>query len=74
MCKFIGTIPLEQLQYAEVLSWDNIQTPLPKNTWNTEGKTRLNACNRNWLEDLAKEISEALCLALLKYGYYQRPP
>jgi hypothetical protein len=33
-CKFLGSIPSDQLQYAEVLSWNtSIQTPLPKHTW-----------------------------------------
>jgi len=45
---------------------DHIQTPLPKQTWEvhiipiwiTEGKNCINACNKNWLKDLAKENSE----------------
>jgi hypothetical protein len=44
-----------------------IQTPLPNTLekcislplWNTEGRDCLNACNKNWLKDLAKEIPEA---------------
>jgi hypothetical protein len=27
--------------------------------WNTEGRNCLNACNKKWLKDLAKEILEA---------------
>jgi hypothetical protein len=27
--------------------------------WNTEGRNCLNACNKKWLKDLAKEIPEA---------------
>ena len=33
LCKFLGSIPSDQLQYAEVPFWNNIQTPLPKHTW-----------------------------------------
>jgi hypothetical protein len=33
ICKFLGSIPSDQLQYAEVPFWNNIQTPLPKHTW-----------------------------------------
>ena len=28
-------------------------------TWNIEGRHCLNACNQNWLKELAKEIPEA---------------
>ena len=67
LCKFLGSRPSDQLQYAEVPFWNNIQTPLPKHTWevhiiaiwNTEGRNCLNACNENWLKELAKEIPEA---------------
>ena len=67
ICKLLGSIPSHQLQYAEVPFWNNIQTSLPKNTWevhiiaiwNTEGRNYLNACNKKWLKDLAKEIPEA---------------
>ena len=67
ICIFLGTIPSDQLLYAELPFWNNIQTPLPKHTWevhivatwNTEGRNCLKyACNKNWLKDLAKEISE----------------
>jgi hypothetical protein len=27
--------------------------------WNTEGRNCLNACNKNWLKEPAKEVSEA---------------
>jgi hypothetical protein len=27
--------------------------------WNTEGRSCLNACNKNWLKELSKEIPEA---------------
>jgi hypothetical protein len=27
--------------------------------WNTEGSNCLNACNKNWLKELVKEIPEA---------------
>jgi hypothetical protein len=55
------------LQYAEIPFWKNIQTPLPKQTckmhiiaiWSTKGRYCLNACNKNWLKELAKEISDA---------------
>jgi len=33
MCKFLGNIPSNQLQYAKVLFWNNIQIPLSKRTW-----------------------------------------
>ena len=67
ICKFLGTIPSDQLLYAELPFWNNIQTPLPKHTWevhivatwNTEGRNCLKyACNKNWLKDLAIEIFE----------------
>jgi hypothetical protein len=67
MCKFLGSIPSKQFQYADVLCWNNVQTPIPKHTWdmqiitiwNTKGRKCLNACNKNWLKELAKEIPEA---------------
>ena len=51
MCKCLGVIPSDQLQYAEVPFWNNIQTPLPKHTWkvhiiaiwNTKGRNCLSA-------------------------------
>jgi hypothetical protein len=33
MCKFFGTIPSNQLQYAKVPFWNNIQIPLSKHPW-----------------------------------------
>jgi hypothetical protein len=67
MCKFLGTIPLDQLQYAKVPFWDNIQIPLSKHSWelqiiaiwSTKGRVCLNAHNKDWLKELAKEIPEA---------------
>jgi len=67
MCKFLGTIPSDQLQYAKVPFWDNIQIPLSKHTWelkiiaiwHTKGRVCLNAHNKDWLKELAKEIPEA---------------
>ena len=67
ICKFLGTIPSDQLQYAKVPFWYNIQIPLSKHswglqiiaTWNTKGRVCLNAHNKDWLKELAKEISEA---------------
>ena len=46
LCKFLGSIPSDQLQIAEVPFWNNKQTPIPKHTrdmhiiaiWNTEGR------------------------------------
>jgi len=35
-CKLLGSIPSHQLQYAEVPFWNNIQTPLPKHTWDMQ--------------------------------------
>jgi hypothetical protein len=66
MCKNFGTIPLNQLQYAKVPFWNNIQTPLSKYSWglqvialwNTNGRVCLNAHNKDWLKDIAKEIPE----------------
>ena len=67
LCKFLDSIPSDQLQYAKVPFWNNIRTPLPKHTWevhiiaiwNTEGRYCLNACNKNWPIELANEIPEA---------------
>jgi len=65
--KFLGTIPLDQLQYAKVPFWNNIQIPLSEHSWelqiiaiwNTKGRISLNAHNKDWLKELAKEIPEA---------------
>jgi hypothetical protein len=67
MCKFLGTIPSNQLQYAKVPFWNNIQIPLSKYSWelqiiaiwNTKGRLCLNAHNKDRLKELAKEIPEA---------------
>jgi len=67
MCKFLGTIPSNQLQYAKVPFWNNIQIPHSKHTWelkiiaiwNIKGRVCLNAHNKDWLKELAKEIPEA---------------
>ena len=67
ICKLLGSIPSDQLQYAGVPFWNNMQTPLPKHTWemhiiavwNTKGRNCLNACNKNWLKELGLEILEA---------------
>jgi len=67
MCEFLGTIPLNQLQYAKVPCWNNIHIPLSKHSWglqviaiwNTKGRVCLNAHNNDWLKELAKEIPEA---------------
>jgi hypothetical protein len=37
--------------------------------WNTEGRNCLNACNRNWLKDLAKEIPEAKWEIICTHNY-----
>jgi len=66
MCRFLGTIPSNQLQYAKVPFWTNIQIPLSKHSWelqsiamwNTKGRVCLNAHNKDWLTELAKEIPE----------------
>jgi ribonuclease HI len=68
MCKFLGTIPSDQLQYAKVPFWNSIQIPLSKHPWelqiiaiwNTKGRVCLNAHNKDWLKELAKEIPEAM--------------
>ena len=65
--KFLGTIPSNQLQYVKVPFWNNIQIPLSKHSWelkiiaiwNTKGRVCLNAHNKDWLKELAKEIPEA---------------
>jgi hypothetical protein len=68
MCKFLGTIPLNQPQYAKVPFWNNIQIPLSKHSWelqqviaiwSTKGRVCLNAHNKDWQKELAKEIPEA---------------
>jgi len=63
MCNFLGTIPSDQLQYAKVPFWNSIQIPLSKHSWelqiiaiwNTKGRACLNAHNKDWLKELAKE-------------------
>ena len=68
MCKFLGTIPSNQLQYAKVPFWKNIQIPLSKHSWELQiiviwntnkGRVCLNAHNKDWLKELAKEIPKA---------------
>ena len=67
ICKFLGTIPSNQLQYAKVPFWNNIGIPLSKHSWelqiiaiwNTKGRFCLKAHNKDWLKKLAKEIPEA---------------
>ena len=68
ICTFLGTIPSHQLQYAKVPFWNNIQIPLSTHSWelkiiaiwNTKGRVCLNAHNKDWLKELAKEIPEAM--------------
>jgi hypothetical protein len=65
ICKFLGTIPSDQLQYAGIPLWNNIQIPLSKHSWRLQviavwkGRVCLNAHNKDWLKELAKEIPEA---------------
>ena len=67
MCKFLVTIPSNQLQYAKVPFLKNIQIPLSKHSWefqviaiwNTKGRICLIAHNKDWLKELAKDIPEA---------------
>jgi len=67
MCKLLGTIPSDQLKYAKLPFWKNIQIPLSEHSWefkiiaiwNTKGRVCLNAQNKDWLRELAKEIPEA---------------
>jgi len=67
ICNFLGTIPSNQLQYAKVPFWNNIQIPLSKRSWesqiiaiwNTKGRVCFNAHNKDWLKILVKEIPEA---------------
>ena len=54
-CKLLGSIPSDQLRYAAIPFWNNIQTPLFKHPWemhiialwNTKGRNCLNAYNKN---------------------------
>jgi len=63
MCKFLGTIPSNQLQYAKVPFYNNIQIPLSKHSWglqviaiwNTKGRVCLNAHNEDWVKNLPKK-------------------
>jgi hypothetical protein len=66
--QILGLHTITPTPYAEVPFWNGIQTPLPKHTWdmhiiaiwNTKGRNYwCNACNKNWLKVLAKEIFEA---------------
>ena len=65
--QILGLHTIRPIPYAEVPFWNNIQTPLPKHNWDlqiiaiwiTEGRNCLNACNKEWLKELAKEIPEA---------------
>jgi hypothetical protein len=66
MCKFMGTIPSNQLQYAKVSFWNKYHFPNTHSwefqviaIWNTKGRVCLNAHNKDWLKELAKEIPEA---------------
>jgi hypothetical protein len=67
MCKFLGTIPSNQIQYAKVPFWNNIHITLSKHSWelkiiaiwNAKGRVCLNAHNKDWLKELGKEIPEA---------------
>ena len=66
ICKFLGSIPSYQLQCAWVPFWNNIQTPLPKHTWDMHinaiwnmkyWRQKMPQClQQNWL---AKDIPEA---------------
>jgi hypothetical protein len=57
-CKFLGTIPSDQLKYVKLPFWKNIQIPLSKHSWelkiiaiwNTKGRVCLNAHNKDWLK------------------------
>jgi hypothetical protein len=65
--KLLGTVPSNQLQYAKVPFWNNIQIPHSQHSWElqiiaiwkTKGRVCLNAHNKDWLKELAKEIPEA---------------
>jgi hypothetical protein len=58
ICKFLGTIPSNQVHYANVPFWNNIQIPLSEHSWelqiiaisNTKGRVCLNAHNKDWLK------------------------
>jgi hypothetical protein len=63
ICKFLGTIPLDQLQYAKVPFWNNIHIPLSKHSWelqiiaiwNTKVRVCLNAHSKDRLKNLPKK-------------------
>jgi homoserine trans-succinylase len=59
MCKFLGTIPSDQLQYAKVPFWNNLQIPLSKHSWESKiiaiWNTKGRVYNIHWL---AKEDIE----------------
>ena len=63
ICKLLGTIPSNQLQYAKVPFWNNKQIPLSKHTWeykiiaiwNTKGRVCLIAHNKSGYWKLPKK-------------------
>jgi len=67
VCKSLGSVPSDQLQYAKVPFWNKIEIPLSKHSWefqiiaiwNTKGRVCLIAYSKDWLKKLAKEIPEA---------------
>jgi hypothetical protein len=62
--KTFGLHTITPTPNANVSFWNTIQKPLPKYTWdmhiiavwNTKVRNGLNACNKNWLIELDKEI------------------
>ena len=50
MCKFLGTIPSDQLQCARVPFWNNIQVPLSKHSWELQIIAKWNTKCKNRTE------------------------
>jgi hypothetical protein len=67
ICKLLGSIPSDQLHYAEIPFWTINRRPFPNTIGRCtslpygilKGRNGINACNKNWLKELAKENSEA---------------
>jgi hypothetical protein len=55
--KYLGSIPSDELQYADAPSQTHLDMHIIA-IWNTTGRTAY-AYNNNWLKELAKEIPEA---------------
>jgi len=66
-CSLMGTISSQNLQYADIPSWNDSRTPLQKHhwdlqiiaVWNIQARLNLNTRNFEWLNCLAQSIPEA---------------